>query len=162
MRHLIHFTDGHIQPLWAPGTPFRERFRLARAFRAFAEGLDPRDREGFFRFDVDDDGNALVGGRERPTPGMVPNRLLDTLVAELQRPRYIERLLPPVSVSVGDRVRLLTEAEAELPREIVGYYGMTGSVAGFDSDADPFRVFVRIDGGGPVLALPLWMIVSAR
>lgn len=63
MRHLIHFTDGRIQPLWAPGTPFRERFRLARAFRAFAEGLDPRDREGFFRFDVDADGNAMVGGR---------------------------------------------------------------------------------------------------
>lgn len=63
MRHLIHFTDGRIQPLWAPGTPFRERFRLARAFRAFAEGLDPRDREGFFRFDVDEDGNAIVGGR---------------------------------------------------------------------------------------------------
>lgn len=73
MRHLIHFTDGRIQPLWAPGTPFRERFRLARAFRAFAEGLDPRDREGFFRFDVDADGNAMVGGRatyQYPSVGM--------------------------------------------------------------------------------------------
>lgn len=63
MKHLLHFTGDRIQPLWAPGTPFRERFRLARAFRAFAEGLDPHDRVGYFRFDVDADGNALVGGR---------------------------------------------------------------------------------------------------
>lgn len=95
MRHLIHFTDGHIQPLWAPGTPFRERFRLARAFRAFAEGLDPRDREGFFRFDVDADGNALVGGRAKPGPGMLPRQMFDAVRAELRRPRAVDRLLPP-------------------------------------------------------------------
>jgi hypothetical protein len=64
MKHLVQFTvDGRIQPWWRPGTPWREVRRLACAFRAFTDGLDPRDRIGFYRFDVDEDGNAMIGGR---------------------------------------------------------------------------------------------------
>lgn len=67
MKHLLQFTpDGRIQPHWHPGTPWRERMRLAKAFRAFVDGIDPRDRTGFYRFDVDEDGNAIVGGRAEP------------------------------------------------------------------------------------------------
>jgi hypothetical protein len=65
MKHLLHITpDGQIRPLWAPGTPFRERMRLAKAFRVFVEGIDPHDRApGFYRFGIEDDGNAWIGGR---------------------------------------------------------------------------------------------------
>jgi hypothetical protein len=64
MKHLLHITPAGLQVLWKPGTPWKTRRRLAVAFLAFAEGIDPHDHApGFYRFDVDDDGNAMIGGR---------------------------------------------------------------------------------------------------
>lgn len=64
MNHLLHVTAAGLQPLWKPGTPWKVRRALARAYRAFADGIDPHDiAPGYYRFGVDDDGNALIGAR---------------------------------------------------------------------------------------------------
>lgn len=64
MKHLVHVGPSGLTPHWHPSTTWPERKRLAAAFRAFVEGIDPHDHEtGFYRFDVDADGNAMIGGR---------------------------------------------------------------------------------------------------
>lgn len=70
--HLLHVTDRGVHLHWKIGATVEEIQSAGRACRAFAGrylvhhpegGVPMKHPLGWFRFGVDDDGNALVGGR---------------------------------------------------------------------------------------------------